>query len=120
MNDFISSLNGWRALLALSQTMLDLAHSGKWDELIDHEVKYVQLVETIASNPIAQSSQRSQEEAKALLDLILANENEIKGLLNSRLSELRDLIDQSGRQKSLNNTYGFLSGNVLTPSDLNQ
>ncbi|AIR62810.1 flagella biosynthesis regulatory protein FliT [Cedecea neteri] len=120
MNDFISSLNEWYALHALSQTMLDLAHSGQWDELIEQEVKYVQLVEAIANNPIAQSSQRSQEEAKALLDMILANENQIKGLLNSRLSELRDLIDQSGRQKSLNNTYGFLSGNVLTPSDLNQ
>lgn len=120
MNDFISSLNEWYALHALSQTMLDLAHSGKWDELIEQEVKYVQLVEAIANNPIAQASNRSQEEAKALLDMILTNENQIKTLLHGRLNELRDLIDQSGRQKSLNNTYGFLSGNVLMPSDLNQ
>lgn len=120
MNDFVSPLNGWHALYAISQTMLDLAHGGNWDALIDHEVKYVQLVETIARNPIMQASQRNQEEAKVLLDIILANESQITMLLNRRLEELRDLIDLSGRQKLLNNTYGLLSGNVLTPGDINQ
>ena len=36
MTNFIPSLTDWHALHALSITMLDLAHSGKWDELIEH------------------------------------------------------------------------------------
>lgn len=120
MNEFISSLNEWHALHALSKTMLALAHSEKWDELIDHEVKYVQLVENIANNPISPGNPKRQDEAKALLSKILANEAELKILLQNRLFELRDLIDQAGRQKSLNNAYGNLSGNVLIPSDSSQ
>lgn len=120
MNEFISSLNEWHALHALSKTMLDLAHSEKWDELIEHEMKYVQLVENIARNPISPGNQKRQGDAKALLTKILANEAELKILLQNRLFELRDLIDQAGRQKSLNNTYGNLAGNVLIPTDSSQ
>ena len=119
MNEFISSLSEWHALHALSQTMLDLAHSEQWDELIEHEVKYVQLVENIAQNPISQATQKHQESAKSLLLKIIANETELKVLLQERLFKLRDLIDQTDRQKSLNNAYGNLSGNVLIPADNN-
>ncbi len=120
MNEFISSLNAWQALHALSKTMLALAHSEQWDELIEHEVKYVQLIESLANNPISPGNHQRQDEAKALLSKILANEAELKILLQNRLFELRDLIDQAGRQKSLNNAYGNLSGNLLLPSDTPQ
>ena len=119
MNKFISSLSEWHALHALSQTMLDLAHSGQWDELIEHEVKYVHLVENIAQNPISQGTHMDQEGAKSLLLKIIANETELKVLLQNRLFELRDLIGQTERQNSLNNAYGNLSGNVLIPADNN-
>ncbi|HKN03702.1 MAG TPA: flagella biosynthesis regulatory protein FliT [Buttiauxella sp.] len=120
MNEFISSLSEWHELHALSQTMLDLAHSEQWDELIENEMKYVQLVENIAINPISSDKIKYQEAAKSLLVKILANETKLKILLQDRLFELRDLIDQTERQKSLNNAYGNLSGNVLIPTDNNQ
>lgn len=120
MNEFISSLTEWHALHALSKTMLDLAHREQWDELIEHEVKYVQLVETLARHPLSPGNKQRQEEAKTLLTKILANEAELKVLLQNRLFELKDLIDRAGRQKSLNNTYGNLSGNVLLPGDPSQ
>ncbi|VEB96515.1 Flagellar protein FliT [Cedecea lapagei] len=120
MNDFISSLNHWQALQALSYTMLNLAHSGKWDELIEQEIKYVTLVEQIARHPLSPGNALHQEKAKEILASILANEAELKSLLKGRMEELRELIDHSGKQKSLTNTYGELSGNVLFPLDFNQ
>jgi hypothetical protein len=35
------------ACFACAQPMLNLAQAGKWDELIEQEVEYVQLVESI-------------------------------------------------------------------------
>ena len=120
MNDFISSLNNWQALYALSNTMLSLANSGQWDELIEQEVKYVTLVEAIARNPIAPDNSVFQAKARELLTQVLANEAALKIKLQARMEELRVLIEQNGNQKSLVSTYGKLSGNVLMPNDFNQ
>lgn len=120
MNDLISSLSHWQELYALSNTMLTLARSGKWDELIDQEVKYVTLMETIAKNPVAQDNPFHQEQARQMLTKVLANEAELRTLLQHRMDELRELIDQTGRQKSLHNAYGKFSGNILIPHDFNQ
>ncbi|UYU30622.1 flagella biosynthesis regulatory protein FliT [Siccibacter colletis] len=120
MNDLLSSLNNWHALHALSNTMLNLAHSGKWDELIEQEVKYVTLVETIARNPVSPGNIVHQEQARQLLTKVLGNEAELRTLLQQRMDELRELIDQTGRQKSVSTTYGKLSGNILFPHDFNQ
>ncbi|WP_054180716.1 flagella biosynthesis regulatory protein FliT [Trabulsiella odontotermitis] len=119
MTDFISSLHNWHALFALSNTMLNLARAGRWDELIDHEVKYVSLVEEIALNPLPAGNATLQEKARALLVKILSNESELKTLLQSRMSELQTLIDQTGKQKSLTTAYGKLSGNILIPNEFN-
>ncbi|WP_105654813.1 flagella biosynthesis regulatory protein FliT [Cronobacter dublinensis] len=119
MNDFISSLNNWQALYALSNTMLSLANSGQWDELIEQEVKYVALVEAIASNPVEPDNSVFQEKAREMLTKVLANEAALKTKLQERMEELRVLIEHNGNQKSLVSTYGNLSGNVLMPHDLN-
>ncbi|MEY8709626.1 flagellar biosynthesis protein FliT [Mangrovibacter phragmitis] len=115
-----SSLTLWHALHALSKTMLNLAHEGKWDELIEHEIKYVQLVENIAKNPIQSDQVYLVEEAKQLLREILENEDRLKSLLQSRMGELRKLISQTSTQKSLATTYGKLSHNILIPTNFNQ
>ncbi|KEA51553.1 flagellar biosynthesis protein FliT [Mangrovibacter sp. MFB070] len=120
MNTVNSSLTLWHALHALSKTMLNLAHEGKWDELIEHEVKYVQLVESIAKNPVPPEQVRLVEEARDLLREILANEATLKGLLQSRMDDLRKLIGQTGKQKTLATTYGKFSHNILMPLDYNQ
>ena len=115
MNMPSAALSHWHALHAQSITMLNLAHTGKWDELIEQEMHYVQLVESISSNPITSCSPAQVEQARFLLKKILENENELKALLQS---ELRSLIDQTGKQQSITSTYGKLSGNILYPESL--
>ncbi len=120
MTNFIPSLTDWHALHALSITMLNLAHSGKWDELIEQEVNYVQLVESIARNPISPGNKLQTQQAKELLGMVLSNEAELKVLLQHRMEELRHLIDKTGKQQSLTSAYGNLSGKILFPNNLNQ
>lgn len=52
MNTLSAALSHWHALHAQSIAMLNLAQAGKWDELIEQEMHYVQLVESISHNPI--------------------------------------------------------------------
>ena len=118
MNNPASALYNWQALYNLSLTMLKLARSGLWDELITLEISYVQLVENISKNPISEAHPSQIEQARFLLEKVLQNETELKMLLAARMDELRSLIDQTGKQQSITSTYGKLSGNILYPESL--
>ncbi|MFY9995313.1 MAG: flagella biosynthesis regulatory protein FliT [Leclercia sp.] len=118
MNNPGTVLNNWHALHALSIAMLKLAHSGQWDELIEKEMEYVQLVEGIAQNPISACPPAQIEQARFILEKVLQNETELKGLLKARMDDLRNLITQTGKQQSVTSTYGKLSGNILYPENL--
>lgn len=122
MNDSSLSLKKWHALYALSNTMLSLAQSGKWDELIEQEVVYVTLVEDISKTPLPSGpgGKIIQEKAQALLANILDNEVGLKRLLQERMGELQELMTQTGKQRTLNMAYGNLSGNVLFPGEANE
>ncbi|XTZ39938.1 flagella biosynthesis regulatory protein FliT [Salmonella enterica] len=111
------ALNDWHALHALSITMLNLARSGQWDELIEKEVSYLQLVDSISHNPITMYPPTQVEAARLLLEKVLENESLLKDLLAERMSELRLLINQTTNQHSLTTTYGKLSGNILFPKN---
>ena len=89
----------WHALNALSNTMLGLAQSGKWDELIDREVAYVSLVEEISTTPFPPNSKSVQDRAMVILNQVLQNEIILKELLQERMSELSGLIAQTNKQK---------------------
>lgn len=52
MNNPSAALSHWQALHAQSIAMLNLAHSGHRDALIEQEMHYVQLVEKISQTPI--------------------------------------------------------------------
>lgn len=118
MNNPSAALSHWQALHAQSLAMLNLAHSGQWDALIEQEMHYIQLVESISQTPIMSCPPVQVEHARALLEMILANENELKNLLAARMEELRNLIGQTGKQQSITSTYGKLSGNILYPENL--
>lgn len=118
MNNPSAALSHWQALHAQSIAMLNLAHSGQWDALIEQEMHYVQLVEKISQTPIMSCPPAQVEQARALLEMILENENALKALLKVRMDELRNLIDQTGKQQSITSTYGKLSGNILYPESL--
>lgn len=118
MNIPSAALSHWHALHAQSIAMLNFARSGQWDELIEQEMHYVQLVERISQNPITSCPPAQVEQARFLLEKILENENQLKAMLKSRMDELRSLIDQTGKQQSVTSTYGKLSGNILYPESL--
>ncbi|MRS89361.1 flagella biosynthesis regulatory protein FliT [Enterobacteriaceae bacterium RIT714] len=118
MNTPSAALSHWHALHAQSIAMLNLAHTGQWDELIEQEMHYVQLVESISGNPITACPPAQIEQARFLLEKILENENTLKELLKVRMGVLRDLIGQTGKQQSITSTYGKLSGNILYPESL--
>ncbi|MCU6684280.1 flagella biosynthesis regulatory protein FliT [Leclercia sp. H6W5] len=118
MNNPSTALNNWHALHALSIAMLNLAHSGQWDELVEKETEYVKLVESIGQNAISACPPVQIEQARFLLEKVLQNETELKALLTDRMSELRQLITQTGKQQSVTSTYGKLSGNILYPENL--
>lgn len=120
MNDSSLSLKKWHALYALSNTMLSLAQSGRWDELIEQEVAYVSLIEKISSTPFPPEHPQLQDQAQVVLNKVLQNEITLKQLLQERMSELQGLIAQTGKQKNVNVAYGKLSGNVLFPGEINQ
>ncbi|MGG5837512.1 flagella biosynthesis regulatory protein FliT [Huaxiibacter chinensis] len=118
MNTPTTALSHWHALHAQSIAMLKLAHAGQWDALIEQEMHYVQLVESISRNPISACPPAQVEQARFLLERILENEQTLKEMLKLRMDELRSLIDQTGKQQSITSAYGKLSGNILYPESL--
>ncbi|SFU07079.1 flagellar protein FliT [Kosakonia arachidis] len=112
-------LHHYQQLLVTSRAMLNLAKEGRWDELIEHEVKYVNAVEKIAqSQDTGEVAPQLQAQIRPLLKQILDNEVVLKTLLNERMDELRTLVRQTSQQHNLHSTYGRLSGNILFPNEI--
>lgn len=110
----------YQEILTHSQSMLRLAGEGQWDDLIDMEVDYLSAVEKLAkatqNEPVPT---HTQEQLRPILRHILDNEAEVKKLLKSRQDEISLLIQQAGRQKSVNRAYTNVAGVVLFPTGSN-
>lgn len=107
----------YHGLIALSQQMLLLARAGEWDELIQHEMRYVSSVQELAQSTAASvPSMQEQAQLRPLLQQLLTNEDEIKRLLQGRMQELSSMVAQHSRQKSVLNAYGQ-QGSVMLPSE---
>lgn len=118
MSAHVDLLRRYQQLLMLSNTMLTLAQQSQWDELIGHEVSYLQSVESLthaADNTTLPAA--LQPQVRQLLKQLLDNETLIKSLLVNRMDELRTLVSQGNQQKNVTSAYGQFSGNVLYPSD---
>ncbi|EJL84656.1 flagellar protein FliT [Pantoea sp. GM01] len=86
-----NELLGWyEQLLSQSNTMIVQAKNGQWEALIESEMIYLQSVEVISSEQ-ANNGYRSssRKEIRSLLNKVLANEDELKNLLSSRMDEIR-------------------------------
>ncbi|EGT4252979.1 flagella biosynthesis regulatory protein FliT [Citrobacter amalonaticus] len=115
MSASFSSLQQWLLLRSVSQQMLRLASENKWDELVEGEMEYIRLVESLAQDPNPPGDPSSQSQIRELLHTIIDNENEVKRLLSIRMDELRVLIQNGNQQKTLTSTYSNLSGMLLVP-----
>ncbi|WP_200550596.1 flagella biosynthesis regulatory protein FliT [Kosakonia sp. LAM2021] len=112
-------LHHYQQLLVTSRTMLNLAKEGRWDELIEHELKYITAVEKLTQfQDISEVAPEMQAQIRPLLQQILENEVSLKELLSQRMDELRTLVGQTSRQHNLHSTYGRLSGNILFPNEI--
>ncbi|MDU4093593.1 MAG: flagella biosynthesis regulatory protein FliT [Pantoea sp.] len=118
MSANLDLLRRYQQLLMLSNTMLTLAKQSQWDQLIGHEVGYVQAVESVTQAVAATALPAAlQTQIRPLLTQLLENETLIKTLLTNRMEELRALVDQGNQQKNVTSAYGRFSGNVLYPTD---
>lgn len=115
MSASFSSLQQWLQLRSVSQQMLRLATENKWDELVEGEMEYIRLVESLALDPNPPGDPSTQSQIRDLLRVIIDNENEVKRLLNIRMEELKVLIQNGNQQKTLTSTYSNLSGMLLVP-----
>ncbi|AKP32217.1 flagella biosynthesis regulatory protein FliT [Yersinia aleksiciae] len=107
-------LSEYQQILTLSEQMLMLATEGNWDALVDLEMTYLKAIESTANITISScSSLALQELLRNKLSAILANEVEIKRLLQQRLDALSALVGQSTRQQVVNNTYGQFPDHAL-------
>lgn len=106
MENLHQLLKDYQRLLAQSQKIKGLALAEKWDDLVEQEVAYVQLVEQLSKSPIPTNTESVMRlQFRQVLQDILDTEAEIKTLLEARMVELSNLMKQSKTQKSLGNTY---------------
>lgn len=119
MSGNVETLVSYQQLLKMSQSMLALASEGKWDDLIDCEMSYLQTVERVTNNlPASALPVGLQSQIRVAIKEILENENQVKTLLNGRMGELRSLVDSGSNQRNISNTYGKMSSNILFPNKI--
>ncbi|KFX21810.1 flagella biosynthesis regulatory protein FliT [Pectobacterium betavasculorum] len=109
----------YQQLQALSRKMLGLASSSQWDELVDQEIVYVQLIESLSKRAIpADLDSVTQLNFRRILREILENEAQIKELLCKRMNDLSVLMKNSLAQQNVNATYGEFSEQRLLPGSV--
>lgn len=106
----------YQRLMALSKNMLALAQQGLWDDLIHSEASYLKAVERIAGErDISALPPALVAQLQPILKHVLANENQLRGLLQRRMEELHTLVGHTSRQQDVNKAYSHLAGNILFP-----
>ncbi|CDL85347.1 flagella biosynthesis regulatory protein FliT [Xenorhabdus szentirmaii] len=107
MKNDMDLLSAYQQILSLSEQMIDLAKSGKWDELVDMEITYLTSVELVTlMSEDSDAPIPLQQQLTKILQTVLDNEKETKRLLQKRLDELSDLIKQESCKQLLHDTYG--------------
>ncbi|WP_191091664.1 flagellar protein FliT [Affinibrenneria salicis] len=117
-----SMLRGYRNILNLSIAMLHLAQQADWEKLIELEQQYVSAITQLPAITEQQPQNitlSEQQQISGYLQQILHNESEISRLLQARMEELKTLIGQSSKQKSVNQAYHkFADDESMLPGDI--
>ncbi|MFP9229742.1 flagella biosynthesis regulatory protein FliT [Pectobacterium cacticida] len=109
----------YQQLQALSRKMLGLASNGQWDELVDQEMVYIQLVEHLSKRSLPVDLDNVlQQPLRQILREVLENESQIKALLRKRMDDLSLLMKNSLTQQNVNSTYGEFAEHRLLPGEL--
>ncbi|WP_084790283.1 flagellar protein FliT [Candidatus Sodalis sp. SoCistrobi] len=104
LDAFASLLSYYQQVDSLSELMLEMAQQGQWELLIDQEKKYVFAVAKIAEHTGAMTAVLSEDQQQCIARVfqqLIKNEEEVKRLMQQRLSELHGMISVSSKQHTL-------------------
>ncbi|MFC0267346.1 flagellar protein FliT [Kushneria aurantia] len=93
--------------LALSEQMLEQAAAQQWETLIAHENRYLREIENLRTldSRAALDSDR-QDYKKELLEKLVDNDRRLGELLQGRLGELSELIEEGRNRQRIVGAYG--------------
>ncbi|APX94964.1 hypothetical protein BWR19_08665 [Halomonas sp. 1513] len=98
--------------------MRELARAEAWDELIQHQARYVVEVERLARMEQELELDAAHRERKAaLLEAILERDHEVRERLVARRDELGELIGTSQRRRDLSRAYRTASGGNVVDAE---
>ncbi|MCL2899842.1 flagellar protein FliT [Brenneria tiliae] len=124
MNASEAILSLYQQLLTLSNECLLLAKKAEWDKLIDFSHRYIITVEKLShlnDNSAIELSTDEQQKIKISLQRILNNEQEVKKLLQARMSDLKGLMSVSTQQHSVNSAYNkFADRQSMLPGKISE
>ncbi|MBT9431013.1 flagellar protein FliT [Candidatus Sodalis endolongispinus] len=122
LDAFASLLSYYQQVGSLSELMLEMAQQGQWELLIDQEKKYVFAVAKIAEHTGAMTAVLSDHQQQCIARVfqqLIKNEEEVKRLMQQRLSELHGMISVSSKQHTLNAAYSKFSDSAsILPGDI--
>lgn len=90
--------------------MVSAARDGDWDNLVELEVRCTAQVNVLLKGeaPVALTG-NARERKAAIIRKILADDREIRSLTELWMDQLAQLINSTGTERRLNQTYGARS-----------
>ena len=96
----------YESISAASGHMLHAAQEGDWDELVEQEKACARLIDALrASGSERHLSGESLKRKGVILRKVLAEDAEIRRLLQPRLNRLEQLLHSSATARRLGDTY---------------
>lgn len=96
----------YESISAASGRMLHAAQEGDWDELVEQEQACARLIEALRVSGTEQHlSGESLKRKGVILRKVLADDAEIRRLVEPRLNRLEQLLHSSANARRLGDTY---------------
>jgi flagellar protein FliT len=97
----------YEAVATITDQMLTAARSGDWDKLTALQARCVSQVDALKTDEAPVPLTGVVRERKvAIIQKILADDREIRNLVEPWMTELSMLINSTGIQRKLHNAYG--------------
>ncbi|MBC7781057.1 MAG: flagellar protein FliT [Proteobacteria bacterium] len=102
----MTALQAYEAALAISERMLVCARSAQWDQLVAMEKERAAAMETMRRrDPDPTRDASSRERKRAVLERMIACDEEIAVLTQDWMGELRQILTSVETQNKLARTY---------------
>ena len=104
----ILSLKEGRALLAIYETMVDMARTHDWDRLVEIERQATTLRDAAIDHPYSSGGEEDVEELTALLTRIQRLDREIRSLVEPAREQARQQLAVEVKGRAVREAYGDL------------